>query len=245
MFTSYLTDLKARSSFQVDTAPDWPILDQTKTNWFTSRPAVVDKVPIYPETRMWVLGPAIGVYKKTKLDLEINRVSDSPIKTASRDTDWHDCILLEDFAELSAPYNSMLCGIDSPKKAASAEAYLKRKMGSKMLRMLFENIPELKDPILRRAIDDSLIETKDDIALAVEARKIHELSANDESVKLIRQAVGKKVDGQLSDMRDTMTELAYVSDTYLPKHKPELSAADKRAAFAEMVVAIYGRQAEP
>lgn len=245
MFTVHSKDKRGQPSFPLDIAPDWPILDQTKTNWLTGRPAVVGKVPIYPETGRWVLEPAIGVYKTTKLGLEINRVPDSPIKTASRDTHWHDCIRYEDVVALLTPHLPMLFGIDSPKEATLTEAYLKRKMGSKMLRMVFKNTPELKDPILRRTIDDSLVETKDDILLAVEARKIHETSANDESVKIIRQAIGKKVDRQLSAMRDTMTELAYVSDTYLPKHKPELSAADKRAAFAEMVVAIYGRQAEP
>ena len=166
MFTIRSADKKGQPSFQVDIAPNWPILDQTKTNWFTNRPAVVGKVPIYPETGRWVLEPAIGVYKTTKLGLEINRVPDSPIKTASRDTHWHDCIRYEDVVALLAPHLPMLFGIDSPKEAASTEAYLKRKMGSKMLRMVFENTPELKDPILRRTIDSSLVETKDDIAMA-------------------------------------------------------------------------------
>lgn len=245
MFTIRSADKKGQPSFQVDIAPNWPILDQTRTNWLTGRPAVVGKVPIYPETRMWVLEPAVEIYKTTKLELEINRVSDSPIKTAIRDINWYDCIRHEDLLKLLAPHSFILFDIDSPKEAASTEAYLKRKMGSKMLRMVFKNNPVLEDPVLRRAIDSSLAETEDDILLAVEARKIHETSANDESVKIIRQAIGKKVDRQLSAMLDTMTELAYVSDTYLPKHKPELSAADKRAAFAEMVIAIYGRQAEP
>lgn len=91
--------------------------------------------------------------------------------------------------------------------------------------MIFKNIPELKDPILRRTIDSSLVEQKTISAMAVEACKIHELSADDESVSLIRQDACKKVDRQLSAMRDAMTELAYVSGTYRPKHKPELNTS--------------------
>ncbi len=145
----------------------------------------------------------------------------------------------EDVATLFIPYVDKVFDINSPEEAISAEAYLNRKIGSKVLRMIFKNIPELKDPILRRTIDSSLVETKADIALAVEARKIHELSPDDESVRLIRQATCKKVDRRLSAMRDAMTELAYVSGTHLPKHKPELSAADKKAVFAEMIASKY------
>lgn len=157
MFTVHSKDKRGQPSFPLDIAPDWPILDQTKTNWLTGRPAVVGKVPIYPETRMWVLEPAVEIYKTTKLGLEINRVSDSPIKTAIRDINWYDCIRHEDLLKLLAPHSFILFDIDSPKEAASTEAYLKRKMGSKMLRMVFDNTPELKDPILRRTIDDSLV----------------------------------------------------------------------------------------
>ena len=97
---------------------------------------------------------------------------------------------------------------------------------------------------MRRTIDNSLVETKADITLAVEAHKINELSPDDESVRLIRQATCKKVDRQLSAMRDAMTELAYVSGTYRPKHKPELNTADRREIFAEMIAAKYEPPAE-
>lgn len=145
---------------------------------------------------------------------------------------------------LLMPHLDKVFDIDSPEEAASAESYLNRKIGSKVLRMIFKNIPELKDPILRRTIDSSLVETKADIALAVEARKVHELSPGDESVKLIRQATCKKVDKQLSAMRDAMTELAYVNGADRSKHKPELSAADRREIFAEMIAAKYESPAE-
>lgn len=247
MFTVRSTNKNSQSSFQVDIAPNWPILDQTRTNWLTGKPAVVDKIPIYPETRDWVLGPAIQIYEKTTFYLRDNRVPDFPIKTANDEArcSLMDCYVNpEDIATLLMPHLDTVFDIDSPKEATSAEAYLNRKIGSKILRMIFKNIPELKDPILRRTIDNSLIETEENIALAVEARKVHELSADDESVSLIRQAACKKVDRQLSAMRDAMTELAYVSGTYRPKHKPELNTADRREIFAEMIAAKYEPPAE-
>ena len=247
MFTLRSTDKDGQPSLQVDIAPSWPILDQTRTNWLTGKPAVVDKIPIYPEARDWVLGPAVQIYKETTFYLKDNRIPDSPIKTASDEARCGimDCYVNpEDVATLSIPYVDKVFDINSPEEVASAESYLNRKIGSKVLRMIFKNIPELKDPILRRTIDNSLVETKADITLAVEARKIHELSADDESVSLIRQAACKKVDRQLSAMRDAMTELAYVSGTYRPKHKPELNTADRREIFAEMIAAKYEPPAE-
>ena len=242
MLTIRSTDKDSQPSLQVDIAPNWPILDQTKTNWLTGKPAVVDKIPIYPETRDWVFGPAIQVYKETTFYLKDNQIPDSPIKTADSEV---RCSLMdyyvnpEDIETLFIPYVDKVFDINSPEEAISAEAYLNRKIGSKVLRMIFKNIPELKDPILRRTIDSSLVETKADIALAVEARKVHELS-----VKLIRQATCKKVDKQLSAMRDAMTELAYVNGADRSKHKPELSAADRREIFAEMIAAKYESPAE-
>lgn len=247
MFTVRSTDKDGQPSLQVDIAPSWSILDQTRTNWLTGKPAVVDKIPIYPETRDWVLGSAVQIYKETTFYLKNNRIPDSPIETADSEA---RCSLMdyyvnpEDIATLFIPYVDKVLDIESPEEVASAESYLNRKIGSKVLRMIFKNIPELKDPILRRTIDSSLVETKADIALAVEARKIHELSPDDESVRLIRQATCKKVDRRLSAMQDAMTELAYVSGTYLPKHKPELSAADKKAVFAEMIASKYQQTAE-
>ena len=194
MFTIRSTDKDGQPSLQVDIAPSWPILDQTKTNWLTSKPAVVDKIPIYPETRDWVLGPAIQVYRETTFYLKDNRIPDSPIKTANDEArcSLMDCYVNpEDIATLFIPYVDKVFDINSPEEAISAEAYLNRKIGSKVLRMIFKNIPELKDPILRRTIDSSLVETKADIALAVEARKIHELSPDDESVRLIRHPPAK------------------------------------------------------
>lgn len=247
MFTVSSPEKNGQPSFQVDIAPNWPILDQTRTNWLTGKPAVVDKIPIYPETRDWVLGRAIQIYKETTFYLKDNRIPDSPIKTADSEAycgimDYY--VNPEDIATLFIPYVDKVFDIEAPEEAASAESYLSRKMGSKILRMVFEHIPDLKDPTLRRAIDSSLVETQEDIALAVEARKIHGLSPDDESVNLIRQAACKKVDRQLSAMRDAMTELAYVSGTHLPKHKPELSAADKKAVFAEMIASKYQQTAE-
>ena len=247
MFTIRSTDKDGQPSLQVDIAPNWPILDQTKTNWLTGKPAVVDKIPIYPETRDWVFGPAIQVYKETTFYLKDNRIPDSPIETADSEArcSLMDCYVNpEDIETLFIPYVDKVFDINSPEEAISAEAYLNRKIGSKVLRMIFKNIPELKDPILRRTIDSSLVETKADIALAVEARKVHELSPGDESVKLIRQATCKKVDKQLSAMRDAMTELAYVNGADRSKHKPELSAADRREIFAEMIAAKYESPAE-
>lgn len=247
MLTIRSTDKDSQPSLQVDIAPNWPILDQTKTNWLTGKPAVVDKIPIYPETRDWVFGPAIQVYKETTFYLKDTQIPDSPIKTADSEV---RCSLMdyyvnpEDIETLFIPYVDKVFDINSPEEAISAEAYLNRKIGSKVLRMIFKNIPELKDPILRRTIDSSLVETKADIALAVEARKVHELSPGDESVKLIRQATCKKVDKQLSAMRDAMTELAYVNGADRSKHKPELSAADRREIFAEMIAAKYESPAE-
>lgn len=249
MFTLRSTDKDSQPSFQVDIAPDWPILDQTRTNWLTGKPATVDKVPIYPETRDWVLGPAIQVYKETTFYLKDNRIPDSPIKTAN---DEARCSLMDCYVNpedittlLLMPHLDKVFDIDSPEEAASAESYLNRKIGSKVLRMIFKNIPELKDPILRRTIDSSLVETKDDIAMAVEARKIHELSADDESVSLIRQDACKKVDRQLSSMRDAMTEISYLHCDYRPNEKRSLSAEDKKAIFAEMIQAKYGPSAQP
>lgn len=243
MFTIRSTDKDGQPSLQVDIAPGWPILDQTRTNWLTGKPAVVDKIPIYPETRDWVLGPAVQTYKETTFYLNDNRIPDSPIETADSEA---RCGIMDYYVNpedittlLLMPHLDKVFDIDSPEEAASAESYLNRKIGSKVLRMIFKNIPELKDPILRRTIDSSLVETQAGIALAVEARKIHELSPDDESVNLIRQAACKKVDRQLSAMRDAMTELAYVSSTYRPKHRPELNTTDKREIFAEMVAAKY------
>lgn len=247
MFTVSSPEKNGQPSFQVDIAPSWPILDQTRTNWLTGRPATVDKIPVYPETRDWVLGPAVQIYKETTFYLKDNQIPDFPIKTADSEAccGIMDCYVNpEDIATLFIPYVDKVFDIESPEEAASAESYLSRKMGSKVLRMIFENIPELKDPILRRTIDNSLVETKADITLAVEARKIYELPADDESVNLIRQTACKKVDRQLSAMRDAMTELAYVSGTYRPKHKPELNTADRREIFAEMIAAKYEPPAE-
>lgn len=247
MFTVSSPEKNGQPSFQVDIAPSWPILDQTRTNWLTGRPATINKIPVYPETRDWVLGPAIQIYKETTFYLNDNRIPDSPIKTADSEAycgimDYY--VNPEDIATLFIPYVDKVFDIEAPEEAASAESYLSRKMGSKILRMVFEHIPDLKDPTLRRAIDSSLVETQEDIALAVEARKIHGLSPDDESVNLIRQAACKKVDRQLSAMRDAMTELAYVSGTYRPKHKPELNTADRREIFAEMIAAKYEPPAE-
>ena len=233
----------------MDIAPNWPILDQTKTHWLTGKPAVVDKIPIYPETRDWVLGPAVQIYKETTFYLNDNRIPDSPIKTAS---DEARCGIMDRYVNsedittlLLMPHLDKVFDIDSPEEAASAESYLNRKIGSKVLRMIFKNIPELKDPTLRRAIDGSLVETQEDIALAVEARKVHELPPGDESVKLIRQATCEKVDKQLSAMRDAMTEISYLHCDYRPNEKRSLSAEDKKAIFAEMIQAKYGPSAQP
>lgn len=247
MFTVSSPEKNGQPSFQVDIAPSWPILDQTRTNWLTGRLATIDKIPVYPETRDWVLGPAVQIYKETTFYLNDNQIPDSPIKTADSEAycgimDYY--VNPEDIATLFIPYVDKVFDIESPEEAASAELYLSRKMGSKILRMVFEHIPDLKDPTLRKAIDSSLVETQEDIALAAKARKIHGLSLDDESVNLIRQAACKKVDRQLSAMRDAMTELAYVSGTHLPKHKPELSAADKKAVFAEMIASKYQQTAE-
>lgn len=249
MFTLRSTDKDGQPSLQVDIAPNWPILDQTKTHWLTGKPATVDKVPIYPETRDWVLGPAIQVYKETTFYLKDNRIPDSPIKTAN---DEARCSLMDCYINpedvttlLLMPHLDTVFDIESPEEAASAESYLNRKIGSKVLRMIFKNIPELKDPILRRTIDNSLVETKADITLAVEARKIHELSADDESVNLIRQTACKKVDRQLSAMRDAMTEISYLHGNYRPNEKRSLSAEDKKAIFAEIIQAKYGPSARP
>lgn len=248
MFTIRSTDKDGQPSLQVDIAPNWPILDQTRINWLTSKPATVGEIPVYPEARDWVLGPAIQVYKETTFYLKDNRIPDSPIETANDEARCGimDCYVNpEDITTLLLmPYVDKVFDIESPEEAASAESYLNRKIGSKVLRMIFKNIPELKDPILRRTIDGSLVETQEDIALAVEARKIHGLSPDDESVNLIRQTACKKVDRQLSAMRDAMTELAYVSGTYRPKHKPELNTADRREIFAEMIAAKYEPPAE-
>ncbi len=248
MFTIRSTDKDGQPSLQVDIAPNWPILDQTRTHWLTGKPAVVDKIPIYPETRDWVLGPAVQIYKETTFYLNDNRIPDSPIETASDEARCGimDCYVNpEDVATLSIPYVDKVFDINSPEEVASAESYLNRKIGSKVLRMIFKNIPELKDPILRRTIDSSLVETKADIALAVEARKIHELSPDDKSVKLIRQAACKQVDRQLSAMRDAMTEISYLHCDYRPNEKRSLSAEDKKAIFAEMIQAKYGPSAQP
>ena len=247
MFTVSSPEKNGQPSFQVDIAPSWPILDQTRTNWLTGRLATIDKIPVYPETRDWVLGPAVQIYKETTFYLNDNQIPDSPIKTADSEAccgimDYY--VNPEDIATLFIPYVDKVFDIESPEEAASAESYLNRKIGSKILRMIFEHIPELKDPTLRKAIDSSLVDTKDDIALAAKARKIHGLSPDDESVSLIRQAVCKKVDRQLSAMRDTMTELAYVSGAYRPKDMPKLSAADKKAAFTEIVMAQYQQPTE-
>ena len=248
MLTIRSTEKNGQPSFQVDIAPSWPILDQTRTNWLTGRPATVDKIPVYPETRDWVLGPAVQIYKETTFYLKDNRIPDSPIETADSEA---RCSLMdyyvnpEDIETLFIPYVDKVFDINSPEEAISAEAYLNRKIGSKILRMIFENIPELKDPILRRTIDNSLVETKADIALAVEARKVHELPPGDESVKLIRQATCEKVDKQLSAMRDAMTEISYLHCDYRPNEKRSLSAEDKKAIFAEMIQAKYGPSAQP
>ncbi len=70
MFTVSSPEKNGQPSFQVDIAPSWPILDQTRTNWLTGRPATVDKIPVYPETRDWVLGPAVQIYKETTFYLK-------------------------------------------------------------------------------------------------------------------------------------------------------------------------------
>jgi len=248
MFTIRSTDKDSQPSFQVDIAPDWPILDQTRTHWLTGNPVTADKIPIYPETRDWVLGRAIQIYKETTLYLQGNQIPDSPIETADSEA---RCSLMdyyvnpEDIATLFIPYVDKVFDINSPEEAISAEAYLNRKIGSKVLRMIFKNIPELKDPILRKTIDSSLVETKADIALAVEARKIHELSPDDESVRLIRQATCKKVDRRLSAMQDAMIEISYLHGDYRPNEKRSLSAEDKKAIFAEMIQTKYGPSAQP
>lgn len=248
MFTVSSPEKNGQPSFQVDIAPSWPILDQTRTNWLTGRPATVDKIPVYPETRDWVLGPAVQIYKETTFYLKDNQIPDFPIKTADSEAccGIMDCYVNpEDIATLFIPYVDKVFDIESPEEAISAEAYLNRKIGSKVLRMIFKNIPELKDPILRKTIDSSLVETKADIALAVEARKIHELSPDDESVRLIRQATCKKVDRRLSAMQDAMIEISYLHGDYRPNEKRSLSAEDKKAIFAEMIQTKYGPSAQP
>lgn len=91
-----------------------------------------------------------------------------------------------------------------------------------------------KDPILRAAIDNALMETECDIDMAVAARKIHLLSKDSDAIRRIGWAIRKKTIATIG----LMTAAMYSDERY-QLHPKRTSIARAEQLFSSSIRVAY------
>ena len=229
----------------IDACPEWNILDPENRHPLTRRPRVIGEVALYPETNDWVLGPIVRAYRDTKCALENGGVpgsifeipeEGSPLDMPTIDDPDYKRRLDKFYSSL--PTGDALSRIESQKQADTYEKRAGRIIGPCILKYLERKYPEVnKDPTLRVAIDNVLMETRYDIDAAAAARKDHLLSKDSDSVRRIGWAIRKKTIATIGLMAAAM----YSSERYQinPKRTSrtraeQLFSSSIRVAYPEL-----------
>ena len=140
----------------------------------------------------------------------------------------------------SLPTSDALSRIESQEQADAYEERAGKILGPCILKYLERKYPEVnKDPTLRGAIDNALMETECDIDMAVAARKDHMLSRDSDPVRRIGWAIRKETIATMALMVAAM----YSSGRYQinPKRKrtsrtraEQLFSSSIRVAYPEL-----------
>lgn len=225
----------------IDVCPRWKILDPENKHPLTRRPRVIGEVALYPETNDWVLGPIVRAYRDTKCALENGGVPGSifEIPEEGRPLDTSTIYNNPDYKRrLDKFYSSLPTGdalrrIKSQEQADAYEARAGRILGPCILKYLERKYPEVnKDPTLRVAIDNVLMETRYDIDAAAAARKDHLLSKDSDPVRRIGWAIRKKTIATIG----LMTAAMYSDERY-QLHPKRTSIARARQLFLDSIQA--------
>ena len=192
-----------------------------------------------------MLGPIVGAYRDTRCALENGGVPGSIFKIPKEgrpldmptidDPDYKR--RLDKFYS-SLPTGDALRRIESQDQADAYEERAGKILGPCILKYLERKYPEVnKDPTLRGAIDNALMETECDIDMAVAARKIHLLSKDSDPVRRIGWAIRKKTIATIGLMAAAM----YSSERYQinPKRTSrtraeQLFSSSIRVAYPEL-----------
>lgn len=229
----------------IDACPRWKILDQEKKHPLTRRPRAIGEVALRPETNDWVLGPLVGAYRDTRCALENGGVPGSifeipeegrPLDTPTIDDPDYKRMLDKFYSSL--PTGDALRRIESQDQADAYEESAGKILGPCILKYLERKYHEVnKDPVLRAAIDNVLMETRCDIDAAAAARKDHLLSKDSDSVRRIGWAIRKKTIATIG----LMTAAMYSDERYQTNPKrtsrtraEQLFSSSIRAAYPEL-----------
>ena len=226
----------------IDACPRWKILDPENKHPLTRRPRVIGKVALYPETNDWVLGPIVRAYRDTRCALENGGVpgsifeipeEGSPLDTPTIDDPDYKRMLDKFYSSL--PTGDALRRIESQDQADAYEERAGKILGPCILKYLERKYPEVnKDPTLRVAIDNALMETECDIDMAVAARKIHLLSKDSDAVRRIGWAIRKKTIATIG----LMTAAMYSDERY-QLHRKRTSIARAEQLFSSSIRVAY------
>ncbi len=226
----------------IDACPRWKILDQEKKHPLTRRPRAIGEVALRPETNDWVLGPMVRAYRDTRCALENGGVpgsifeipeEGSPLDMPTIDDPDYKRRLDKFYSSL--PTGDALSRIESQKQADTYEKRAGRIIGPCILKYLERKYPEVnKDPTLRVAIDNVLMETRYDIDAAAAARKDHLLSKDSDSVRRIGWAIRKKTIATIG----LMTAAMYSDERY-QLHPKRTSIARAEQLFSSSIRVAY------
>lgn len=243
---------KDGSPCYIDVCPKWDIVDPKKKHWLTRRPRVIGEVALRPETNRWVLGPIVDAYRDTKWALEGGSMPDLTIQIPERGCPLRVPDIYDEGYKyklfrfvLSLPKDGPLNQIEfeSRKQADVYEQIATEKLGPYVVKYLVKNYPEMVgDAILRRSINEALVRTKYDIDIAVEARKVHQLSKDSKAVQGIGLAIRKKTIAVGEAMIDTMVYMDYSSGRYQPERQnitDEEKSSISTELFLDSVRAAY------
>lgn len=233
---------KDGSPCYIDVCPKWDIVDPKKKHWLTRRPRVIGEVALRRETNDWVLGPMVRAYRDTKCALENGGVPGSIFKIPEEgrpldmptidDPDYKR--RLDKFYS-SLPTGDALRRIESQDQADAYEERAGKILGPCILKYLERKYPEVnKDPTLRGAIDNALMETECDIDMAVAARKDHMLSRDSDPVRRIGWAIRKKTIATIG----LMTAAMYSDERY-QLHPKRTSIARAEQLFSSSIRVAY------
>lgn len=226
----------------IDACPRWKILDQEKKHPLTRRPRAIGEVALRPETNDWVLGPMVRAYRDTRCALENGGVPGSifeipeegrPLDKPTIDDPDYKRRLDKFYSSL--PTGDALRRITSQRQADAYEKRAGRTLGPCILKYLERKYPEVnKDPTLRVAIDNVLMETRYDIDAAAAARKDHLLSKDSDPVRRIGWAIRKKTIATIG----LMTAAMYSDERY-QLHPKRTSIARAEQLFSSSIRVAY------
>lgn len=229
-------------SCYIDACPRWKILDPEKKHWLTRRPRAIGEVALRLETNDWVLGPMVRAYRDTRCALENGGVpgsifeipeEGSPLDMPTIDEPDYKRRLDKFYSSL--PTGDALRRITSQRQADAYEERAGRTLGPCILKYLERKYPEVnKDPTLRVAIDNVLMETRYDIDAAAAARKDHLLSKDSDSVRRIGWAIRKKTIATIG----LMTAAMYSDERY-QLHPKRTSIARAEQLFSSSIRVAY------